>query len=85
MTINEAVARELIQLALGCVLLSACGSTRPRQPQAPPLKTELVATIGGSDREMVRDVAFDRTGNLYLAGNTRSADFPTTPASTGPE
>ncbi|MGH7657956.1 MAG: SBBP repeat-containing protein, partial [Gemmatimonadales bacterium] len=82
---NEAVARELIPLALACALLPACGSARPRQPQAPSLKTELVATIGGSDREMVRDVAFDRTGNLYLAGNTRSADFPTTPASTGPE
>lgn len=34
--------------------------------------------FGGSDREGIRDVEADRLGNIYVAGTTRSPDFPTT-------
>lgn len=39
----------------------------------------LLATyLGGTGDEVLGGVAVDRTGNLYLAGSTRSANFPVT-------
>ena len=35
--------------------------------------------FGGSAGEGIRDVEVDRLGNIYVAGTTRSKDFPTTP------
>lgn len=35
--------------------------------------------FGGSAGDMIRDVEADSRGNLYVAGTTRSPDFPTTP------
>jgi len=35
--------------------------------------------FGGSAGEGIRDVEVDRLGNVYVAGTTRSPDFPTTP------
>lgn len=35
--------------------------------------------FGGSAGEGIRDVEVDGAGNIYVAGTTRSADFPTTP------
>jgi hypothetical protein len=35
--------------------------------------------LGGSGFEHIRDVCADRHGNVYVAGGTTSADFPTTP------
>jgi hypothetical protein len=35
--------------------------------------------FGGSSGEGIRDVETDRRSNVYVAGTTRSADFPTTP------
>ena len=35
--------------------------------------------FGGSAGDMIRDVEADRAGNIYVAGTTRSPDFPTTP------
>ena len=32
--------------------------------------------LGGSGDEMIRTVAIGRKGELYLAGNTNSRDFP---------
>ena len=34
--------------------------------------------FGGGAGEMIRDVEVDRSGCIYVAGTTRSADFPTT-------
>jgi hypothetical protein len=34
--------------------------------------------LGGSAGEGIRDIEVDRLGNVYVAGTTRSADFPTT-------
>lgn len=36
-------------------------------------------TVGGSRDDWVRGVAVDAAGDLYVAGNTKSNDFPTTP------
>ena len=35
--------------------------------------------FGGSAGETIRDVEVDHLGNVYMAGTTRSPDFPTTP------
>ncbi len=46
-----------------------------------PDGTRLYSTyLGGSDYDMVAGVALDANGNVYVAGTTRSADFPTTPS-----
>lgn len=37
------------------------------------------STYNSSCQEWVEDMAFDATGNLYLAGTTSSPNFPTTP------
>ena len=35
--------------------------------------------FGGSNWEHARDVAVDKSGNIYVVGGTASPDFPTTP------
>jgi uncharacterized repeat protein (TIGR01451 family) len=35
--------------------------------------------LGGTDRDALNGLAVDAAGNCYVAGNTRSVDFPTTP------
>ncbi len=35
--------------------------------------------LGGEDRELLGDMIVDAAGNVYLAGDTRSVTFPTTP------
>jgi hypothetical protein len=35
--------------------------------------------LGGSNFEQARDLEIDKEGNIYIAGGTSSADFPTTP------
>src|SRR5689334_4136602 len=45
-----------------------------------PAGTALVYStfIGGSDFDWARRIAIDASGNAYIAGQTKSADFPTT-------
>src|SRR5206468_909996 len=40
--------------------------------------------LGGSDNELPSGVAVDSAGNAYVAGSTRSADFPTAPGAFDP-
>ncbi len=61
--------------------LLCCRQAPAQRAAVPNLRTELVATIGGSRDDMARDVAWDRQGNLYVAGSTQSPDFPTTDGS----
>jgi len=42
------------------------------------LSTSLVSYLGGSQDEIVRDVAIDAQGNIYITGGTTSPDFPVT-------
>jgi len=37
--------------------------------------------LGGGDHEEAFSIAIDSSGSAYVSGNTRSADFPTTPGS----
>ncbi len=39
--------------------------------------------LGGSAGEAIRDVECDPDGNIYVAGTTRSRDFPTTEGAYG--
>ncbi len=42
------------------------------------LKPAFITYFGGSADDMARDVATDPQGNIYVAGGTNSANFPTT-------
>lgn len=66
--------RLAVILSLGTICLSA--DTSP----APVL--QWVQTIGGSGANQVTAVAADAKGNLYIAGNTSSVDFPVTASAT---
>lgn len=48
--------------------------------------TGLIAStyLGGYYRDIARSIAIDRGGNIYVAGETRSSNFPTTPGSYDP-
>jgi len=46
---------------------------------AGPYELAFSTYFGGSAADGVRDVEVDGAGNIYVAGTTRSADFPTTP------
>lgn len=52
----------------------------------PPGSLRIVASalMGGMDDEMFRDAAVDSHGNIVLVGNSKSANFPTTPGSYDP-
>jgi len=45
--------------------------------------TSLIAStyLGGYYRDIARSIAIDSGGNIYVAGETRSSNFPTTPGS----
>ena len=46
--------------------------------------TVTTSYFGGTGEDMVRDVALDVQGNVYVCGSTESADFPTTAGSYDP-
>lgn len=45
---------------------------------AQPYELAFSTFFGGSAGEGIRDVETDPSGNVYIAGTTQSADFPTT-------
>lgn len=54
------------------------GTTDTGAECEPAAGSTFVTYLGGGDFEHGRDVAFDCEGNLYVAGGTRSDDFPST-------
>jgi Beta-propeller repeat len=69
-------------ITLGFVLI-ALGATARAQttilPQGPRNALTYSAYLGGSSNDAVHAVAVDSRGNVYLAGETVSSDFPVTP------
>jgi len=53
-------------------------------PNPGQLQIKMSSYLGGSNLDQIRDVAVDSHGNLVLAGNTISPNFPTTPGSYDP-
>lgn len=64
-------------LAAGCANPTAAGNIVGADSLSFGL--QFTTYLGGSGIDMVRDVAIDQQGNIYAAGSTQSANFPTTP------
>ena len=60
-------------LSAGCLIVFASADS-----EAQPYDLVFSTFFGGSSGEGIRDVETDSHGNVYVAGTTRSADFPTT-------
>ena len=69
--------RTRLQSTVAHIILILCvASCREAVPQ----DSEYASTyLGGKDHEFCEAIALDDDGNIYVAGNTRSLDFPTTP------
>ena len=64
-----------LKILILVILILASGACQG-SPQKPP---EFAATyLGGAGHEFCEAIAVDDEGNIYVAGNTRSVDFPTT-------
>lgn len=73
---TKTVAGLAMLLLIAAGLLAGCGAAAADGGYAIGFSTYLGGT-GGEDT--ARAVATDAEGNIYVAGGTRSADFPTTP------
>ena len=73
----------LLALLAGAIYLvrsaSRTGSTANASPAESSVALAYSTYLGGSGPDKVICSTTDRDGNLYLAGSTRSSDFPTTP------
>ena len=80
-------------LLLGIVLTASCADstsppgggggpgpidTLPGPVDTIPLGETFATYFGGGDDDIVRDLAVDAQGNVYMAGSTRSPNYPTT-------
>jgi hypothetical protein len=61
-------------LSIGLLSIIAVNSSADQ-----PYELAFSTFIGGSAGDGIRDVEVDNAGNIYVAGTTRSPDFPTTP------
>jgi hypothetical protein len=64
-----------------CSSPSATGGNPPGNTVGPDSLTYVLrfaSYLGGAGTDLVRDAAIDPQGNIYVAGSTRSSDFPTT-------
>jgi hypothetical protein len=68
---HAAGARFPAALALGLAALA---------PACAEAASDYLTVVGGSDDDIVFDVAADANGNLYVTGETKSADLPVTGA-----
>jgi hypothetical protein len=75
--------RALRTAALLAPILLAVGLvTRALMPQPLAASRFTIAyctLLGGNGEDMIRSLAFGPEGEMYLVGNTSSADFPTSP------
>lgn len=73
--------RSIATSALGlAVLLQSAAFARQARGDTPPFRVGFASFVGGTGRDTVTAVAFDRDGNVILAGETSSTDFPTVQA-----
>jgi hypothetical protein len=63
---------------LAPIAISGCITRAPAGPLAQSYSCGFATYVGGSAEGQVRDVAVDRSGNVYIAGGTGSSDFPRT-------
>lgn len=70
-----------VTLGLGMIASGAitARSQTPILPQGPRNALTYSTYLGGSSNDSVHAVAVDSQGNIYVAGETVSADFPVTP------
>lgn len=69
--------RSILALALGlAVIPQTAAFARAPRGDAPPFEVGFASFVGGAGRDVVTAVAFDGDGNVILAGETSSADFP---------
>lgn len=66
----------LTRLAMAVAALST--SAVLAEPAPVRFEAAFITNFGGSSADGIRDVECDLSGNIYVAGTTRSADFPTT-------
>jgi len=64
----------LLSLSIGWLMVLLVGNSTAQQ-----YELAFSTFFGGSAGEGIRDVETDSSGNVYVAGTTRSPDFPTTP------
>jgi len=70
-----------IILIVFILIVAACNETGD-QVNRNPIDPEFAATyLGGDGHEFCEAIALDDAGNIYVAGNTRSTDFPATAGS----
>ena len=84
MSLHHSVARlGALSLLFGFVSLPSVSAARKEWGETPAFTIGFSSFVGGTGRDRVTAVAFDGVGNVILAGETTSADFPVAQAGQG--